>query len=212
MKAPTNTVSDKPSRSSPAINSGDASWLAIGVLRNSRNMHMNAESGPMFQSTRDLPRPLSSSPALCVSGRTVSRTSRPFLVKPAKGRYGAFPEPSAIGPVFARSSRLEPTLSGHTRPRPWTPQLGGKRAYRGGAGNSRNRPRPGIRHYAVSPHLRPKRRFQHCSVDRAMRRASLLAWAGCAVIHPLAECQHEVVMAYRGRRPRLAARPLAGIP
>ena len=52
MKAPTNTVGDKSSRSSPAINSGGTSWLAIGVLRNSRNMHLNAESGPMFQSTK----------------------------------------------------------------------------------------------------------------------------------------------------------------
>ena len=33
--------------------------------------------------------------------------------------------------LFAHSGRLESTLSGHCGPRPWTPQLGGKRAHRG---------------------------------------------------------------------------------
>ena len=34
--------------------------------------------------------------------------------------------------------RLESTLSGHTGPRPWTPQLGGERAYKGRLGKGRS--------------------------------------------------------------------------
>lgn len=35
------------------------------------------------------------------------------------------------------------TLSGHSRPLPWTSQVGGEPTYRARAGNSRNRPETG---------------------------------------------------------------------
>ena len=43
------------------------------------------------------------------------------------------PVRQALGgrPVFAHTGRLLSTLSGHTEPQPWTPQLGGEHIYKG---------------------------------------------------------------------------------
>jgi hypothetical protein len=50
--------------------------------------------------------------------------------------------------------RLESTSSGHRRPRPWTPELGGQRPYRGRLGNDRS---PRHSRHSVSRQTRSRR-------------------------------------------------------
>jgi hypothetical protein len=67
------------------------------------------------------------------------RLSRGTVAKPkAEGRprVGLTLSPRRRG--IARSGRQESTYCGRSRPRPWTPQLGGERAYMGYLGKDRN--------------------------------------------------------------------------
>jgi hypothetical protein len=48
-----------------------------------------------------------------------------------------------LAPTGKRRLVTAHTYYGRSGPRPWTPQLGGEPAYRGRAGNSRNRPETG---------------------------------------------------------------------
>jgi hypothetical protein len=52
-----------------------------------------------------------------------------------------------LAPTGKRRLVTAHTYCGRSRPRPWTPRLGGEPTYRGGAGNSRNRPETG--HWAL---------------------------------------------------------------
>src|ERR1700722_9479166 len=59
-----------------------------------------------------------------VDSSTVSRTPKEFSIEAASGLLNCDRRKNSS---FSTVS----TLSGHTGPRPWTPQLGGKRAHRG---------------------------------------------------------------------------------
>jgi hypothetical protein len=95
-------------------------------------------------SKSSLPRPFPNvSPAAidALSRSPLSRAFRPFIGSILKGSSGSIcPVRQAVGgcPVSAHSGRPESTFSGHRRSRSWTPQLGGKRAYRSRQGKDRS--------------------------------------------------------------------------
>jgi hypothetical protein len=80
-----------------------------------------------------------SATSLTASGRSIGSQRTPDFRRGHSAHLGPLTAAqSQTGPLSAHSGRLESTFSGRRRPRPWTPQLGGKRAYSGRLGKDRS--------------------------------------------------------------------------